>query len=1371
MVSYSPSAKQILVAILLAAATGAFGQAETQNPAFPFWKLKGNTNTDTAQHFVGTTDAKDLTFRTNNIRRVTVDINGNVGIGTISPLQKFHVGGLSSGVRIGGLATGGSFIAAASATTDKLLYADQNGDIKAMPQGNNGDILTINGSGVPAWSSSSGTDWSINGNSGTNAATNFLGTTDAADLTIKIENVRAGFIERSSQFSNTFLGYKAGITLAGGSSNALFGTRTAEGFDGGNRNSMFGSQAGGAIFGITQNDNTLIGYRAGYNIETNNITAVGSQAGQANRDGLFNTYLGFRAGYTNASGQSNIFVGDSAGLSLNGGGVNDYQNVFVGSKAGLYQQSGANNTLMGYMTGIYLSGSSNTLVGSQAASGIFSLPALNGITALGYQAGFYSMTDKNTFAGYRAGYNNNSATSVTAIGYEAGVNAEGSNTVLLGDSAGYNVSGASYQNTFLGSKAAGKLGQSQNSVAVGYLALSTYFNPGGQVNNAVAIGTEAGQEANAADNSIFIGYRSGYNGFSSSENVLVGVQTAAFNNALNKNVFVGNLIAQNSSTSSNNVILGYKAANQLTNSSNNVLIGYSSGLNFNTGNKNVLIGANQPDIGFASQSIAIGETADPGNSGTNNTVIGEGASATSGLTNATALGAFSVVNQNNALILGNNADVGINTSTPARKLHVAGLTTGVRFGGLSTGGSFVAAPAATTDKIMYADLNGDLRAMSGGSTGQLLTYTASGPAWSTAAVTAWNLTGNTGTVAGTNFIGTTDAVDFVVRTNSSERMRVLSGGNVGIGVTGPVAYLDVAGNNGGTVSLQLRSGNNSAGFASNQITFSYNGGALYRHAINSRHNSGTGAGNAIDFYLWNQGTDANSTIGTKQVMTIDGNSRGMVGIGTTTPKSELHITDGSASLKAANDGGGYGASILITDNVIPRIYFEAATQPADKKLMGITLLGQNLSIGSLTDNAFSFDQQYILSANRDGNVGIGIATGLQKLHVNGSTSGVRIGGLATGGSFITTPSVTTDKIMYADANGDLRAIANGSANQVLSINGSGVPAWAAAAGANSWSRSGNSATVDGTDFLGTTDNIPFTIRVNNQTSARLDPLLSNAFFGYWAGRDITTGTQNIAVGTNALLKNQDGRQNAALGTGALGENIAGNGNTAVGNFSLSLTTGSYNTASGADAMATNVTGSYNSVFGNNSDVGSSSSINASAIGYNAVASGNDYVRIGNTAVTSIFGAVSFNTSDGRFKTNVKENVPGLAFILNLRPVTYHFEKQLYSNHIGERQEKGYTAILAKQDAENKLSTGFIAQEVEHLADSLHYDFDGLYKPSGAKDAYGLGYQQFVTPLVKAVQEQQMMIDKIIAQNKAQQQQIEELTRQNTLLQQAIGSVK
>ena len=46
----------------------------------------------------------------------------------------------------------------------------------------------------------------------------------------------------------------------------------------------------------------------------------------------------------------------------------------------------------------------------------------------------------------------------------------------------------------------------------------------------------------------------------------------------------------------------------------------------------------------------------------------------------------------------------------------------------------------------------------------------------------WSLTGNSGTTAGTNFIGTTDNRALVLKTNNSEKMRIFTNGVVGIGL-------------------------------------------------------------------------------------------------------------------------------------------------------------------------------------------------------------------------------------------------------------------------------------------------------------------------------------------------------------------------------------------------------------------------------------------------------------------------------------------------------------------------------------------------------------------------------------------------------------
>ncbi|MCX7768635.1 MAG: hypothetical protein N2110_06400, partial [Flavobacteriales bacterium] len=57
----------------------------------------------------------------------------------------------------------------------------------------------------------------------------------------------------------------------------------------------------------------------------------------------------------------------------------------------------------------------------------------------------------------------------------------------------------------------------------------------------------------------------------------------------------------------------------------------------------------------------------------------------------------------------------------------------------------------------------------------------------------WRLTGNAGINPATHFLGTTGPQDLVFRTDNTERMRIVAGGNVGIGTTAPAARLDVKG--------------------------------------------------------------------------------------------------------------------------------------------------------------------------------------------------------------------------------------------------------------------------------------------------------------------------------------------------------------------------------------------------------------------------------------------------------------------------------------------------------------------------------------------------------------------------------------------------
>ena len=252
---------------------------------------------------------------------------------------------------------------------------------------------------------------------------------------------------------------------------------------------------------------------------------------------------------------------------------------------------------------------------------------------------------------------------------------------------------------------------------------------------------------------------------------------------------------------------------------------------------------------------------------------------------------------------------------------------------------------------------------------------------------------------------------------------------------------------------------------------------------------------------------------------------------------------------------------------------------------------------------------------------------------------------------------------------------------------------------------------------------------------------NNTAVGYKALYASTTGDANTAIGSEALTANTTGLHNTANGFQALKSNTTGDFNCAIGYISLqSNTIGNFNTAVGDRALFTNTSGDFNTAVGYNAGVSNTFYDNTTAIGNGASVSASNKIRFGNSAVTTIEGTVAFSVaSDARFKYNIKNNVPGLAFITKLNPVTYYFDDE----KLARFAETGITdnqVIPAVYTGEKTLRTGFLAQDVARIAAELGYQFDGVHLPANSKDHYSLAYSQFVMPLVKSVQEQQAMIE-------------------------------
>jgi Chaperone of endosialidase len=224
----------------------------------------------------------------------------------------------------------------------------------------------------------------------------------------------------------------------------------------------------------------------------------------------------------------------------------------------------------------------------------------------------------------------------------------------------------------------------------------------------------------------------------------------------------------------------------------------------------------------------------------------------------------------------------------------------------------------------------------------------------------------------------------------------------------------------------------------------------------------------------------------------------------------------------------------------------------------------------------------------------------------------------------------------------------------------------------------------------------FAALANNITGER------NTATGRGALANNTTGSFNTADGHNALFSNSTGIQNTATGSFALIFSTTGNDNTAIGYFALwNNTTGNSNTASGFNALRENTTGNSNIGLGNFAGSNLTTGDNNIDIGNPGVAGEANTIRIGTvgtqtaTYVAGVMGKttprgipvfINANgqlgtaTSSARFKDGIKPMDRASEAILALKPVTFHYKKEV--------------------DPEGIPQFGLVAEEVEKVNPDL-----------------------------------------------------------------------
>jgi hypothetical protein len=212
-------------------------------------------------------------------------------------------------------------------------------------------------------------------------------------------------------------------------------------------------------------------------------------------------------------------------------------------------------------------------------------------------------------------------------------------------------------------------------------------------------------------------------------------------------------------------------------------------------------------------------------------------------------------------------------------------------------------------------------------------------------------------------------------------------------------------------------------------------------------------------------------------------------------------------------------------------------------------------------------------------------------------------------------------------------------------------------------------------------------------------MLGNTPYGCHALEGNTTGRCNTAIGLKALEDNAMGNKNTAIGFRALVDNAMGNNNTAIGFVALSCSTGSDNIALGARAGVYHMAGNNNIYIGNQGSMASEEG--QIHIGMHGLHTGTYIAGIRNAAVSGspvvigMGGRLGVTMSSAQFKEAIKPMDKASEAILALKPVTFHYKKEVDPDGIPQ------FGLVAEQV--EKVNPDLVARDADGKPYTVRYD--------------------------------------------------------------------